>query len=129
MRKGEAGAAALEFALILPMFVALLFGMLQFGWYFWTGESTNSAARETARRIVVGDCWTGYDAYSDAHLGRDTTTVVTPAPSSLAVGDAIEVKVTTTADLGVDLIGLVPTSVTRTYEARMEVNAASGDPC
>jgi Flp pilus assembly protein TadG len=129
VRQDERGAAALEFALIFPIFVTLTFGMFQFGWYLWTGESTNSAARETARRIVVGDCWTGYDAYADAHIGRNTTTVVAPSPDGLAVGQEIEVKVTTSADLGIDLVGLLPTTVTRTYTARMEVDTASGDPC
>ena len=56
-RRNQRGAAAVEFALVLPIFIALVFGIIQYGFYFWTAETANSAAREAARRVVVGDCW------------------------------------------------------------------------
>lgn len=37
------GAAALEFALLLPPFLALLFGVIDFGWYFFQRSSLDSA--------------------------------------------------------------------------------------
>ena len=55
MRKGkyESGQAMVEFALILPIFIAILFGILEFGVYFSHSLSVTSAAREGAREGIV----------------------------------------------------------------------------
>jgi Flp pilus assembly protein TadG len=131
--KDERAAAAVEFALIAPLFLILVFGMIQFGWYLWTAEYTNSAARETARRVVVGDCWSDYTAFSAKQGARVTSTTLSPSPSILKVGDQITVTVTSNANLNINFFGLgLPATVTRTYDARMEVDAqspAADDAC
>ena len=48
------GAAAVEFALLLPLLVVLLFGFIQFGTAFNTRIQATNAAREGARMAVVG---------------------------------------------------------------------------
>jgi Flp pilus assembly protein TadG len=124
--RDERGAAAVEFALIAPLFFLLVFGMVQFGWYLWTAEYTNSAARETARRVVVGDCWDDYAAFSSKQGARVVSTTLSPSPSTLKVGDQITVVVTSNANLNITFFGLgLPASVTRTYDARMEVDTKS----
>jgi Flp pilus assembly pilin Flp len=56
--RGEDGAAAVEFALLLPLLVVLLFGFVQFGTAFNTKIQATNAAREGARMAVVGiDNW------------------------------------------------------------------------
>lgn len=45
----ERGAAAMEFALILPVLAALVFGVIDFGRLLYTQEVLNNAAREGAR--------------------------------------------------------------------------------
>jgi Flp pilus assembly pilin Flp len=56
--RGEGGAAAVEFALLLPLLVALLFGFIQFGIAFNDRIQATNAAREAARLAVVGiDDW------------------------------------------------------------------------
>jgi len=45
----ERGSVAVEFALILPMLLALVFGMIDFGRLLYTYETINNAAREGAR--------------------------------------------------------------------------------
>ena len=53
------GAAAVEFALLLPLLILLLFGFIQFGTAFNTKIQATNAAREGARMAVVGiDNWT-----------------------------------------------------------------------
>lgn len=47
--KHESGQAMIEFALILPLFILILFGILEFGVYFTQSLSVTSAAREGAR--------------------------------------------------------------------------------
>jgi Flp pilus assembly protein TadG len=129
-RRSEDGAAAVEFALIAPLFIVLVFAIVEFSFYLWTAEATNSAARETARRIVVGDCWTGYQDFAEDHGTRVTGTTVSPNPSSLEVGDPITVTVTASSSIGVGLTFGVPSTVVRAYEARMEVSeVAEEDPC
>jgi Flp pilus assembly protein TadG len=47
------GAAALEFALVLPLLVILLFGIIDFGYLMFVVSTMNNAAREGARRGAV----------------------------------------------------------------------------
>ncbi len=51
--KYESGQAMVEFALILPVFITILFGVLEFGVYFSRSLSVTSAAREGAREGIV----------------------------------------------------------------------------
>jgi Flp pilus assembly pilin Flp len=53
--RGQDGAAAVEFALLLPLLVLLLFGFIQFGLAFNTRIQATNAAREAARQAVVGN--------------------------------------------------------------------------
>ena len=131
-RRREDGAAAVEFALVLPIFIFLMFGIIQFGFYFWTAETANSAAREAARRVVVGDCWdnTKMTNYVRSQSPRMSSTSKSVDPSTLTVGSAI--TVTVTANSNILNFFPVPNTVTREYVARMEVNqksTAANDTC
>ncbi|MGK9170677.1 pilus assembly protein [Inquilinus limosus] len=50
----ESGLAAVEFALVAPVFVMLLFGIIIFGIHFGTWLAVNQAAAEGARASVAG---------------------------------------------------------------------------
>ena len=52
--RGQEGASAVEFALLLPLLVLLLFGFIEFGFAFNTRIQATNAAREAARLAVVG---------------------------------------------------------------------------
>lgn len=52
-RDGEGGAAMVEFALIAPLLIALLFGIIEFGWAFSQVLDTRHGAREGARLVAV----------------------------------------------------------------------------
>lgn len=52
-KKRESGQAMVEFALFLPIFVLLLFGMIEFGHYFSQSISVATAASEGAREGIV----------------------------------------------------------------------------
>ena len=62
----EGGASAVEFALILPLLIMLLLGVIQYGSLFLVQTRMNDAARDTARRLAVGDLKTETDAEAHA---------------------------------------------------------------
>lgn len=128
-RKDQEGASAVEFALLVIPFTVLLFGLIEFGFYFWTAQTTSGAARETARRVVVGDCWdqtqaTTYARSQAPRLAGNVTWSPTPS-SSLNVGDRIAVTLTSNSGI-INFIPGIPDTVTRTYAARMEHLTDSG---
>jgi Flp pilus assembly protein TadG len=50
----ERGAAAVEFALVSVLLFTLLFGIVQYGYYFFQSTSAEAGAREGARLAAVG---------------------------------------------------------------------------
>lgn len=71
----EDGQSMVEFALILPIFLLILCGIIDFGWLFYNQLSLNNACREGARYAVVN---TAEDADTQAiidHIENVTTTV------------------------------------------------------
>lgn len=75
----ERGAAAVEFALILPVFVLLIMGMLEFSRAYNAQISISNAAREGARVMAIYD-----DAATARTAAIDAAVSLSPA---LAAGD------------------------------------------
>ena len=98
----ERGAAAVEFAILLPLLVALLFGFIQFGLAFNTKIQTTNAAREGARIAVVGVTdWNNVDGRGTpfwtlvaqrAGLARSALTNCSISPTSAQAGEALTVS-------------------------------------
>jgi len=74
-RRGQDGAAAVEFALLAPVLILLVCGLIQYGWYFYAMQSGTSAVGEATRRMAVGDCQTSGEVQSllKARLGPATS--------------------------------------------------------
>jgi Flp pilus assembly protein TadG len=53
-RHAEGGASAVEFALVLPMLLLLVFGTIEFGLAYNRQQAFHAAAREGARLVAVG---------------------------------------------------------------------------
>ena len=51
----ERGAAAVEFALIAPLLIALVLGTAEFGWIFFNQANFAGAAREGAREMAISN--------------------------------------------------------------------------
>lgn len=49
----ESGAAAVEFALVLPILLVLVLGMIEFGFLTFLNASAAGAAREGAREMAI----------------------------------------------------------------------------
>ena len=52
--KWKRGASAVEFALALPIFIILVIGIIEFGWYFFMQHTLQFATREGMRLALVG---------------------------------------------------------------------------
>jgi len=50
------GAAAVEFAFVMLPMLYLVFGVIQYGLYFYARESGTQAVGDAVRRLSVGDC-------------------------------------------------------------------------
>lgn len=54
LRRDRRAAALIEFALLLPMLLSLVMGVICYGQYIWLAHSVQSAANDAARAIVAG---------------------------------------------------------------------------
>ncbi len=68
-KSDQKGAAAVEFAIILPVFVLLLFGMIEWGLLLFNQQVITNASREGARAGIV----VGSPRFSDDEI-RDVVT-------------------------------------------------------
>ena len=85
----------MEFALVVPLLLLLLLGILQYSYLFWSKETAAATAREAARRYAVGTqqaCTVqeAKDRAAPAALGAVT---VSAPPTAPRVGDIISVTV------------------------------------
>lgn len=75
-RNSEKGAAAVEFALVVPLLLSLLFGIIEFGWAYGQLLDVRHGAREGARLISVNDFPAGQSA-DDTTAAEQSTHLVT----------------------------------------------------
>lgn len=85
MIRDEGGASALEFALILPVFVALVFGMINCGLLLWTQLGIEHGAVAAARCATINpsacpdvQAYAAKNAYA-LNLPKTAFTLTTPA--------------------------------------------------
>lgn len=136
-RGGDRGAAAVEFALVVPVLLLVVFGTIQYGFYFWAMQGGSDITRSAARLAAVSDpagC-TEFRALVSAQVGAFAasqgdvaiTRSYTNGPGNSApaveVGDLVTVTVAfDSTDLG--LSGLVPFiddgRVTQSAQARVD---------
>ena len=125
--KNEQGQTMTEFALILPILLVLLFGIMQFGVIFNNYVALTDAARAASRKGAVsrnasdpkGDCEaSGYAA--GTNLKNPGTDFVLTCNSTWAIGS--DVTVTATYPYDVNLLGWVVASgrLNTTMKERVE---------
>lgn len=79
----ERGAAAVEFALIVPALLLLIFGIADFSWVFNQQVSLSNAAREASRYYAVHEHSGGTPAQAVA-WGKNTAPTINAATWSAA---------------------------------------------
>jgi Flp pilus assembly protein TadG len=53
-RRSESGAVLVEFAIVGPILVVMLFGIVAYGGYFWLSHAVQQVANDAARAAVGG---------------------------------------------------------------------------
>ncbi len=66
--RDQRGAAAVEFALVTPLLLMLVMGILDFGWMIMKANLVNNAARDAARVASLAGTYDEIDATLDAEL-------------------------------------------------------------
>ena len=101
-RRNRRGAAAVEFAIVAPVFFLLVFGMVEYGRMIMVQQVITNAAREGARVGVLdgsalSDVTTAVNNYlvaSKIPIGLSNEITVTPnPPSSQTTGNPVTVTV------------------------------------
>ena len=134
-RRDQEGAAAVEFALLLPLLVLLLFGMIEFGLAFNTRIQATNAAREAARQAVVGiDNWSDVGGLpfwqvvrQDAGVGSISNCVLT---TDDVLGGTLTVSFDFPLNLRIPFMPNPPSWQTGTAQASMRIEqlSAPGGP-
>ena len=141
-RRTETGAAAVEFALVMLPVVVLLFGLVQYGFYFWAMQGGSDVARGAARLGAVGQPATCAAFRADVQsqvqglVASGTTptiqrTYVKQNGSTVSIGDTVEVTVTfKSVDLHFPFIPFIHDGqVTARAEARVDFVPSQPETC
>ncbi len=137
--RDQEGAAAVEFALLLPLLVLLLFGMIEFGLAFNSRIQATNAAREAARRAVVGiDNWSDLGGgvpfwqavRQDAGAGSISNCVLSTNPGVPVIGGTLTVSFDYPLNLRIPFMPNPPSWQTGRASASMRIEqlSAPGGP-
>ena len=129
MRADERGAAAVEFAMILPLLILLVFGIVQFSLAYNRQQGLHAAAREGARiaslpqttQTEISDRVT--DALDGVPFSSTPTIAVTPnvtKPCDQRSGETVVVQVQGVTQLDIPLWGNQSLTLTGRGEFRCE---------
>jgi Flp pilus assembly protein TadG len=134
-RGGEGGAAAVEFAILLPLLVALLFGFIQFGIAFSNKIQATNAAREGARMAAVGITdWDDVNGTGESfwQIVQDRAGGITLSSCSVgnpgstnAIGGTVTVSFDYPVDLVIPFVPLPASWNTGHAEAKMRIEQPS----
>ena len=126
--RSDGGASLIEFAIILPLLVMMLLGIIEFGWAFAQNLEVKHIAREVGRLVTVGEP----EAVLDARACSGTIAEVTDAsmsPGSGSTRDSVDVTITASLQQITGFfswaLGDVD-NVSSTVEVRLEQDAAWG---
>jgi Flp pilus assembly protein TadG len=100
--KGMRGAALIEFVLVLPLFLTILLGTIDWGWFFVVREIAINATREGARvgsvaanqTAAIGAAKTAATDYLRNALGESYAVTPDVVPCAVAGSTCISVTLT-----------------------------------
>jgi hypothetical protein len=117
--RSEEGAAAAEFAIVLPLLIIMVFGIVEFGQAYFRMQGVQAAAREGARVGAVepgSECAQAAATMSGLDPETFTCTVVQSCP-----GDRAIVEVLATETIEIPIVGTRTANLSARGEFRCEV--------
>jgi Flp pilus assembly protein TadG len=126
----ERGATLVEFAILAPLLILLLFGIIDFGWAMGNYNDVRHGAREAARLAAVnaGNGTTMATMTCNAMDMAHGATVTFTDGATGAVGEQAVVSITAplTSISGLNMIAVfLPPNLTSTVRIRLEQASAS----
>lgn len=127
--RGERGAGVVEFALILPLLMMLVFGVVQFGLLLNRQQALHAAAREGARVAALPATSTSDiqnridEALEGIPLNGTPTITITPNttnPCQGRPGEAVEVEIIVPTTIELPVAGTKTVDLTGRGEFRCE---------
>jgi Flp pilus assembly protein TadG len=113
-----------EFALVLVLFLTLIFGVVQYGYYFYQLQGASAGTREGARLAALGvnDCPTLANSVKSAAAGVKVKRVqINFAPSPATQGaDASAIVTYAPTQFGFPFVPFISGSPTQTAVSRVE---------
>ncbi|MEX5256458.1 TadE/TadG family type IV pilus assembly protein [Kocuria arenosa] len=118
-QESERGAVAIEFALVLPLLLTIIFAIIELGHAYNVQISVTHAAREAARTMAVEQVWSdAITAAQDSSPSLDPADLsLTPIPAACSPDATIEVRAQYPLP---GLTGLMPSGITVTGKAAMQ---------
>jgi Flp pilus assembly protein TadG len=129
IRDHERGAAAVEFAIVLPLLIVLVFGIVQFAIAYNRIQGLQAAAREGARLASLPQSTQGdidariTSSLTGVALSGAPTISVSPSsarPCQGRSGQTVKITVTAVTDIDIPLWGSVSKTLTGKGEFRCE---------
>ncbi len=119
--RSERGVAAIEFAIIVPFVLLVLAGIIQFGFVLFLQSHVSDVARDTARRVAVGE----FEQAEGVQFAQDTLlnwgvtyTVAVTAPDPDVV---VQISLPMSQAALIDLLGVFQSgTLSATVTARGE---------
>jgi Flp pilus assembly protein TadG len=133
--RSDRGVALVEFGLVLPLVVLLLFGIIDFGWTFGQYLDVRQGAREASRlaavnyRTTQGVSGSTQSAEIVAELcsrlaNPEESVIVIHLPAGRAVGETVTVEVTQSVDSLTGFLDFaLPSTLTSSATTRLERTA------
>jgi Flp pilus assembly protein TadG len=139
--RSATGAAVVEFALLVPVLLLIVFGIIQYGFYFWAMQGGSDIARSAARSSAAGNPATcaafqagirdQINSLTGTGSGATVSRSYSSAPPDVKVGDIVTVHVEFTSfDLHLPFLPFVHDGlVSSSAQARVDYVPAQPETC
>ena len=129
----ENGQSMVEFAIILPVLLLIVFGVIDFGWLFYNQSALNNSAREGARYAVVNtaievghtaaerdaDIRAKVLAVSPSSITTDMVTTITYSDTNNNLLGDVTILVTTNVKILTPLMGIFSSNQQKAIHAHV----------